>query len=149
MKPRRLELVFSAGFLIAATTLLFGQDLEQQVLGEWEMELRILKFPGVVYYQEDASIFVNEKQPDGTFRVLARITTRAVADSEQMLVRPECEGKKECRYDDASEGTGRLINGKLFVDWVSDGWIDDVFTVSGDTMTGDDGNGPIKLTKKR
>ena len=66
-----------------------------------------------------------------------------------MLVRPECEGKKECRYDDASEGTGRLINGKLFVDWVSDGWIDDVFTVSGDTMTGDDGTGPIKLTRKR
>ena len=94
------------------------------------------------------SVFINEKRPDGTFRVLSRITTRAVADNENLLVRPECTGKSECIYDDASEGVGRLINGKLFIDWVSDGWIDDVFTIAGNTMTGDDGNGPIKLTKK-
>ena len=148
MKTKLTTFIVSLGTLLLASAATFAQSLEQQVLGEWEMELRILRSPGVVFYQEEASIFVNEQQPDGTFRVLAHITTRAVADSEQLLVRPECEGKKECIYDDASEGVGRLINGKLFVDWVSDGWIDDVFTVSGDTMTGDDGNGPIKLTRK-
>lgn len=125
-----------------------AQDLDQHIQGEWEMDLRILRFPGVVYYQENGSVFINEKRPDGTFRVLSRITTRAVADNENLLVRPECTGKSECIYDDASEGVGRLINGKLFIDWVSDGWIDDVFTIAGNTMTGDDGNGPIKLTKK-
>ncbi len=40
-----------------------------------------------------------------------------------------------------------MINDKLFNDWISEGWIDDVFTISGNKMSGDDGNGPIKLTK--
>ena len=111
------------------------------------MELRILELPGVVYHQEEASIFISEKLPDGTFRVISHITTRAVAVSEHLLVRPECEGKTECIYDDGSEGVGRLINGKLFIDWISEGWIDDVFSISGNKMTGDDGNGPIRLTK--
>lgn len=112
------------------------------------MELRVLRFPGVEYYQEDASIFINEKMPDGTFRILSRMTTRAVAERDNLLLRPECEGKRECIYDDASEGIGRLINGKLYIDWFSEGWIDDVFTIAGNSMSGDDGNGPIKLTKK-
>jgi len=28
-------------------------------------------------------------------------------------------------------------------------WIDDLFTVKGNVMTADDGNGPIKLIKKK
>lgn len=146
MSMKRTVFLVSMCLLFAASAI--ADSLEEQVIGEWVMELRILRLPGVVYYQEEASIFVNEKQPDGTFRVLARITTHAVADSENLLPRPECEGKTECTYDDASEGTGRLINGQLFVDWFSEGWIDDVFTISGNTMSGDDGNGPINLTKK-
>jgi hypothetical protein len=133
--------------LLAASALSFAQSLEQQVLGEWTMEPRILDFPGVVYYQEEASIFISERLPDGTLRVISHMTTRAVADNEHLLIRPECEGKTECIYDDASEGIGRLINGKLFIDWISEGWIDDVFTISDNKMTGDDGNGPIRLTK--
>ncbi len=139
--------MFSVWLFIAASASSFAQSIEQQILGEWKMELRILKSPGVEYHQEDASIFVIEKLPDGTFRVLSHMTTRAVADSENLLDRPECEGKTVCIYDDASEGIGRLINGKLFIDWISEGWIDDVFTISGNKMSGDDGNGPIKLTK--
>ncbi len=137
-----------ACLLITATAWSLAQNLEQHILGEWKMELRVLRFPGVNYYQEDASIFITEKMPDGTFRIISRITTRAVADNENLLLRPECRGKTECVYDDASEGIGRLIDGKLFVDWLSEGWIDDVFTISGDKMTGDDGNGPINLTKQ-
>lgn len=144
---KRPSAMFSVWLLIAASASSFGQTIEQQILGEWTMELRILRSPGVEYYQEDASIFVIEKLPDGTFRVLSHMTTRAVADSENLLDRPECEGKTVCIYDDASEGIGRLINGKLFIDWISEGWIDDVFTISGNKMSGDDGNGPIRLTK--
>ena len=145
MNSSRLLSVTSVSLLLAISS--FAQDLDEQILGEWQMELRILDFPGVKYYQEEASIFISEKLPDGTFRIISHITTRAVADSEYLLLRPECEGKTECIYDDGSEGIGRLINGRLFVDWFSEGWIDDVFTISGDKMSGDDGNGPIRLTK--
>jgi len=139
--------MFGMSLLIAAAASSFAQSIDEQILGEWKMELRILKRIGVDFYQEDASIFIIEKLPDGTFRVISHMTTRAVADDERLLDRPECEGKTECIYDDASEGVGRLINGKLFIDWISEGWIDDVFTISGDKMSGDDGNGPIKLTR--
>ena len=145
MNSSRLLSVTSASLLLAISS--FAQDLDEQILGEWQMELRILDFPGVKYHQEEASIFISEKLPDGTFRIISHITTRAVADSEYLLLRPECEGKTECIYDDGSEGIGRLINGRLFVDWFSEGWIDDVFTISGDKMSGDDGNGPSRLTK--
>ena len=145
MNSSRLLSVTSVSLLLAISS--FAQDLDEQILGEWQMELRILDFPGVKYHQEEASIFISEKLPDGTFRIISHITTRAVADNEYLLLRPECEGKTECIYDDGSEGIGRLINGRLFVDWFSEGWIDDVFTISGDKMSGDDGNGPIRLTK--
>lgn len=148
MNEARLKFLFGICMCFAAWASLSAQELEERILGEWKMELRVLRYPGVEYYQEDASIFIAEKMPDGTFRVISHITTRAVAESENLLLRPECKGKTECFYDDASEGIGRLINGKLFIDWASEGWIDDVFTISGNTMTGDDGNGPIRLTKK-
>jgi len=147
MKVNALNRMVSVCLLLAASASSFTQDLDEQILGEWKMELRILDFPGVKYHQEEASIFISEKLPDGTFRIISHITTRAVADSEYLLLRPECEGKTECIYDDGSEGIGRLINGRLFVDWFSEGWIDDVFTISGNKMSGDDGNGPIRLTK--
>lgn len=139
--------IFGACILIASAASSFAQDLDEHILGEWKMELRVLDFAEVKFHQEEASIFISEKLPDGTFRIISHITTRAVAESEDLLLRPECEGKTECIYDDGSEGIGRLINGKLFIDWISEGWIDDVFTISGNKMTGDDGNGPIHLTK--
>lgn len=145
---RLSKILFGICMIVAATASAFAQDIDELLIGEWKMELRVLEYPGVRYYQEDASIFITERMPDDTYRILSRITTRAVAENENLLVRPECRGKKECIYDDASEGIGQLINGKLFVDWISEGWIDDVFTISGDTMTGDDGNGPIRLKKR-
>lgn len=147
MRSGKPSSILGVCLLLAVTVSTFAQSLDEQILGEWQMELRILDFPGVKYHQEEASIFISERLPDGTFRIISHITTRAVADSEDLLLRPECEGKSECIYDDGSEGIGRLINGKLFVDWISEGWIDDVFTISGNKMTGDDGNGPIRLTK--
>ena len=143
----RLDTTFTVCILLTVSASLFAQNLDEQILGEWKMDLRILDFPGVKYHQEEASMFITEKLPDGTFRIITSITTRAVAESEFLLFRPECEGKTECIYDDGSEGIGRLINGRLFIDWISEGWIDDVFTIAGNEMTGDDGNGPIKFTK--
>jgi hypothetical protein len=96
MKQNTLRSGFGVCLLLAASLSSLAQSLDEQILGEWKMELRILDFPGVKYHQEEASIFISEKNPDGTFRIISHITTRAVADSEYLLVRPECEGKTEC-----------------------------------------------------
>lgn len=143
----KMSSVFRVWLALAVSASSLAQSLDEHLIGEWRMDLRVLEFPGVRYHQEEASLFISEKMADGTFRIISHITTRAKADSEYLLSRPECEGKTECFYDDGSEGIGRLINGKLFIDWISEGWIDDVFTISGNEMTGDDGNGPIRFTK--
>ena len=90
-----------------------------------------------------------EQKDDGSFRVMARITSRATAVTDDLLVRPGCVGKTECVFDDATEGVGTLMRDKFFIDWLDDdGWIDDLLTVDGNVMTGDDGNGPIRLVKE-
>jgi hypothetical protein len=77
------------------------------------------------------------------------VTTRAVAESDDLLFRRGCIGKLECIYDDATEGVGTLMNDRIFIDWLDeDGWIDDLLTIDGNIMTGDDGNGPIRLVKE-
>jgi hypothetical protein len=130
----------------------FGQDessLEEHIIGVWRMDPRVLRSPGVVYNQEDGTVSIMEKMPDGTFRVMSRVTTRAVAESDDLLLRPGCIGKTECVYDDATEGVGTLFKNTIYIDWLDDeGWIDDLLTIDGDVMTGDDGNGPIRLVKE-
>lgn len=111
------------------------------------MDLRIRTQPGVILNQRDIVLFVSDKQSDGSYRVLTHFTMHAVAESEGLLLRPECDGKTECTYDNGSEGLGRLIGDKFYVDWLTDSWIDDVFTVTGNRMTGDDGNGPLEFTR--
>jgi hypothetical protein len=139
-----------AGLLVAG--LSHAQEdvpLEEHILGVWRMELRTLESPGVMYYQEAGTVTIIEKMPDGTFRVMSRVTTRAVAESDDLLVRPGCLGKKECVYDEATEGVGVLMDNQIYIDWLDDeGWIDDLLTIDGNVMTGDDGNGPIRLTKE-
>ena len=81
--------------------------------------------------------------------MLFRSTTRAVAESDDLLVRPGCLGKKDCVYDEATEGVGVLMDDRIYIDWLDDdGWIDDLLTIDGNVMTGDDGNGPIRLVKE-
>ena len=138
--------------LILSATFAVGQDeaeLEEHIIGVWRMDPRVLRSPGVVYNQEDGTVSIMEKMPDGTFRVMSRVTTRAVAESDDLLLRPGCIGKTECVYDDATEGVGTLFRNTIFIDWLDDdGWIDDLLTIDGDVMTGDDGNGPIRLVKE-
>jgi hypothetical protein len=127
-----------------------GQDrdaVREHLLGAWKMEERILRSPGFVSYQEDATITFTSLLPDGRLQVIARITTRAVAETENQFTRPGCVGKKECIYDDATEGLCAVFGQSLYIDWIDPGWIDDFFKLSGNELTGDDGNGPIKLIK--
>lgn len=125
------------------------ESLEESIIGVWRMDPRVLRSPGVVYTQEDGTVSIMEKMPDGTFRVMSRVTTRAVAESDDLLFRPGCVGKTECVYDDATEGVGTLFRNTIYIDWLDDdGWVDDLLTIDGDVMTGDDGNGPIRLVRE-
>jgi len=139
--------------LTGLSTLAFGQgegDLSAYIIGVWDMDPRTLHSAGVEYTQEEGTVSIVERMPDGRFRVMARITTHAVAVSDDLLVRPGCIGKKECVYDDATEGVGKLFRNTIFIDWFDDeGWIDDLMTIDGNVMTGDDGNGPIRLVKEQ
>ncbi len=119
----------------------------EYLLGSWKMEERILRSPGLVSYQEDATITFTALLPDGRLQVIARITTRAVAETEDQFTRPGCVGKKECIYDDATEGLCAVFGQSLYIDWIDPGWIDDFFKLSGNQLNGDDGNGPIRLIK--
>jgi hypothetical protein len=144
------RLLLIAGLLSAG--LAAAQDdvpLEEHIIGVWRMELRTLESPGVMYYQETGTVTIIEQMADGTFRVMSRVTTRAVAESEDLIIRPGCIGKKECVYDEATEGVGVLMDNRIYIDWLDDdGWIDDLLTIDGNVMTGDDGNGPIRLVKE-
>jgi len=121
--------------------------IREYLLGAWKMEERILRSPGLVSYQEDATITFTSLLPDGRLQVIARITTRAVAETENQFTRPGCVGKKECIYDDATEGLCAVFGQSLYIDWIDPGWIDDFFKLSGNELNGDDGNGPIRLIK--
>lgn len=126
-----------------------SKSVDEKLLGVWHMELRVLESMFFVSHQEEANISITEKLPDGTYRVLARVTTRIVADEEGIIDRPGCSDKKECVVDDATEGVGRVIGNRFYIDWIDESWIDDIFTIRDGRMEGDDGNGPIKLFKVR
>ena len=144
---RRLLVISS--ILCAGAVAQEHVPLEEHVLGVWRMDPRTLESPGITAVQEEGAVTVLEQSADGSFRVMARITTRATAISDDLFIRPGCIGKTECVYDDATEGVGTLMRDKFFIDWLDDdGWIDDLFTVDGNEMTGDDGNGPIRLVKE-
>jgi len=121
--------------------------LEKTLLGVWKMEPRVLRGQNFVSYQEEATISITERLPDGRYLVIARMTSRVVTDEEGLLNIPGCEDKTECVYDEATEGIGSSFRSAFYVDYFADNWIDDLFTVKGNVMTGDDGNGPIKLIK--
>ena len=119
----------------------------ENLLGVWKMEPRILRRENFVSYQEEATVSITERLPDGRYLVIARMTSRVVTDVEGALNIPGCEDKTECIYDDATEGLGSSFRSAFYVDYFAENWIDDLFTVKGNVMTADDGNGPIKLIK--
>jgi len=144
-----LPLLLAGIFLVNISYAQEEQSVGERVLGVWRMDPRILNSPGVVYYQEDGTVSIMEQMPDGKFRVMSRVTTRAVAESDDLLIRPGCIGKKECVYDDATEGIGVVFRNTIYIDWIDDdGWLDDLLTIKGEVMTGDDGNGLIRLVEE-
>ena len=137
-------------FLFLPLGVVHGQDrdaVNQHLLGSWKMEPRVLRSPGLVSYQEDATLTFTAVLPEGRLQVITRVTTRAVADTENQFTRPGCVGKKECIYDGATEGLCAVFGQSLYIDWIDPGWIDDFFKLSGNELTGDDGNGPIRFIK--
>lgn len=138
--------IFGALCLLC-TESAWAQAHSGDIQGEWRMDERVRRAPGVMFYEQDLRIFVIDRMDDGSYRVLSTLTIRAVADSEGRIGRPECAGKKECIYDDGSEGIGRLVGNKFYVDWLDDAWIDDVYTIDGDRMSGHDGNAPLDFRR--
>ena len=125
-----------------------GNSIEDKLLGVWEMEPRILEGPGYIAYQEEATISITERMPDGRYMIIVRMTTRVVSEVSGAINIPGCEDKTECIFDDATEGIGSSFRSAFYVDYFASNWIDDLFTIKGNVMTADDGNGPIKLIKK-
>lgn len=136
-----------SGALLVSSESTRAQDEKPQIQGEWRMELRTIESPGIVSDQEEITLIVSDRTPQGTYVVLAHVSIHAIMDEAALLPRPECKGKTECTYSDGSERVGRLIGNKFYIDWLDEGWIDDVFTISGNKMLGDDGNGPLNLTR--
>ena len=142
--------VFLFATFILPFAAAYAQDsnsMEENLLGVWKMEPRILRRENFVSYQEEATVSITERLPDGRYLVIARMTSRVVTDVEGALNIPGCEDKTECIYDDATEGLGSSFRSAFYVDYFAENWIDDLFTVKGNVMTADDGNGPIKLIK--
>ena len=142
----RRTLIFGSLFVLCMQPA-WPQEGDIDIQGEWSMDTRVRRSPGIVFHERDLRIFVGDRTDDGSYRVLSTLTVRAVADSEGWLNRPECAGKKECVFDDGSEGIGRLVGDKFYVDWLDEAWIDDVYTVVGNRMTGHDGNAPLDFVR--
>jgi len=136
------------GLLWTAAEAQEDEPVEDRVIGVWRMDPRTLVAPGARYHQEDGTVSITERLPDGRYRVIARITTRAVSETELTFNEPGCVETTECTYDSATEGIGAVFRNTMYIDWLDEGWIDDLFTINGNEMTGDDGNGPIRLVKE-
>lgn len=121
--------------------------MEETLLGVWKMEPRILRGGNFVSYQEEATMSITERMPDGRYLVIVRMTSRIITDQEGLMNIPGCEEKTECFIDDATEGIGSSFRSAFYVDYYADNWIDDLFTVKGNVMDADDGNGPIRFNK--
>ena len=138
-----LLIALAGSFAIAQES----QSVAERVNGVWRMDPRILDSVDATSYQEDGTVTFKQL-PDGRVRAIARITTRTVLKSDGEFNDPGCESSKECTRDSASEGLASLFRNTLYVDWIDEGWIDDFFKIDGNVMTGDDGNGPIRLVRE-
>jgi len=140
--------LFSISLLVSGPVSAQTSDsLEETLLGVWKMEPRILRGANFVSYQEEATMSITERMPDGRYLVIVRMTSRIVTDVEGAINVPGCEDKTECFIDDATEGIGSSFRSAFYVDYYADNWIDDLFTVKGNVMDADDGNGPIRFNK--
>lgn len=125
------------------------QSIEDLLLGSWDVAIREYEYDNAKVRQTDGVIHVTGRLPDGTYTVLVTISTHITAKEGSERPIPACEGKTECVQHGATEGIGVYSNGKFRIDYYGDNWLDDVFTIDGNTMSGADLNGPIYLTKSK
>lgn len=135
--------------LYAGTTQADEQSIEDLLLGSWDVAIREYEYDNAVVRQTDGVIHVTGRLQDGTYTVLVTISTHITAKEGNERPIPACEGKSECVQHGATEGIGVYSNGKFRIDYYGDNWLDDVFTIDGNTMSGADLNGPIYLTKSK
>lgn len=124
-----------------------NQSVEELLLGSWNVAVREFDFENVAIRQTGGVIHITERLPDGTFLVLVTLSNHVSNKDGSDRPLAECDGEKECVRASATEGIGVYSNGRFLIDYFGENWMDDVFTISGTTMSGRDANGPIHLTK--
>jgi hypothetical protein len=124
------------------------ESTDDLLIGAWEIDERTLEGDGVTFKQT-GTIHIIEKSPRGEYVVLSTSVMRGISEEGfSVNDHPVCEGKKECTFSNGSEGIAWYSNGVLEIDWSGENWYDDMFTVRGDEMFGEDPNGAIHLVKK-
>ncbi len=121
--------------------------IEELLLGTWIVQDREFEVGDVLVRHIDGKIHVADRKPDGTYTVLVTLSSHFRAKDGSGAPLPECDGKPECILASGTEGVGVYTNGRFFIDYFGENWIDDLFTISDFTMRGWDVNGPIVLTK--
>lgn len=147
MTNRPIVLLAACMFIVGVARGADDPSMEEILIGVWKVEPRTIKRDNYIRYNEEGTFSITERLPDGRYVVIVRVTNRIIADVPGLINIPGCEDKKECTYDDATEGIGSSFRSAFYVDYFADNWIDDLFTVKGNVMTADDGNGPIKMVK--
>ena len=123
-------------------------SVEKLLLGTWLVDDREFEFDDTKIHHRDGIFHITARLADGTYSVLVTIATHISNRDGSDRPHRACDGKPTCIQNGATEGIGVYSNGRFRVDYYGENWIDDVFTVSGRTMSGRDLNGPIFMRKK-
>lgn len=150
----RLLLTWLCVALMAVAAPAYAQDnspddqsIEALLLGSWDVAIREFEIDNTQVRQTDGVIHVTARLPDGTYSVLVTMSSHVSNINGGDRPIPACEGEPKCVQNSATEGIGIYSNGRFSIDYYGENWLDDVFTIKGNTMSGRDLNGPIFLTK--
>ncbi len=124
-----------------------GDPIEELLLGTWSVAERRIEYENAVVRQVGGKVHIADRNPDGTYRVLVRMSSHIATKDGSPGSPIECNGEEECVIASATEGIGVYSNGRFFIDYSAENWYDDVFKIDGLTMSGRDPNGPILLEK--
>ena len=145
---RCLIAVLAASGAAQALAQAAGDPIEELLLGTWSVAERRIEYENAVVRQVGGKIHIADRNPDGTYRVLVRMSSH-IANKDGSPGTPiQCNGEEECVIASATEGIGVYSNGRFFIDYAAENWYDDVFRIDGLTMSGRDPNGPIFLEKE-
>ena len=112
------------------------QSIEDLLLGSWDVAIREFEIDNAHVRQTDGVVHVTARLPDGTYTVLVTMSSHVSNSNGGDRPLAACEGKPKCVQNSATEGVGIYTNGRFSIDYYGDNWLDDVFTISGNTMSG-------------